>query len=218
MSIVAGRIYSVGSENKAIPGCTVSEEIFGNGETSVVCFCLDGKTNISAESYDYPKLMLLLTGKAEVFNLKGNRRELKADDCIIVPAGVPTGVDALRETIYTEINFGRHTEMNKQLKTGEVFALKDLVPYEDGKIVNMDVVANDKTKFVVMSFDKGTGLGEHAAPGDALIFALDGDGIIGYEGKEYRISAGENFRFSKGGKHYVKANDKFKMALLLTLE
>ena len=99
MSIVAGRIYSVGSENKAIPGCTVSEEIFGNGETSVVCFCLDGKTNISAESYDYPKLMLLLTGKAEVFNLKGNRRELKADDCIIVPAGIPTGVDALRETI-----------------------------------------------------------------------------------------------------------------------
>ena len=162
--------------------------------------------------------MLLLTGKAEVFNLKGNRRELKADDCIIVPAGIPTGVDALRETIYTEINFGRHTEMNKQLKTGEVFAMKDLVPYEDGKIVNMDVVANDKTKFVVMSFDKGTGLGEHAAPGDALIFALDGDGIIGYEGKEYRISAGENFRFSKGGKHYVKANDKFKMALLLTLE
>ena len=176
-------------------------------------------TQLLKENDPVPEtLPLVLTGKAEVFNLKGNRRELKADDCIIVPAGVPTGVDALRETIYTEINFGRHTEMNKQLKTGEVFAMKDLVPYEDGKIVNMDVVANDKTKFVVMSFDKGTGLGEHAAPGDALIFALDGDGIIGYEGKEYRISAGENFRFSKGGKHYVKANDKFKMALLLTLE
>ena len=82
----------------------------------------------------------------------------------------------------------------------------------------MDVVANDKTKFVVMSFDGGPGLSEHAAPGEALIFALDGDGIIGYEGKEYHISAGENFRFAKGGKHYVKANGKFKMALLLTLE
>lgn len=82
----------------------------------------------------------------------------------------------------------------------------------------MDVATSEKTKFVVMSFDEGTGLSEHAAPGDALIFALDGKGIIGYEGKEYSISAGENFRFAKGGKHYVKADGKFKMALLLTLE
>ena len=82
----------------------------------------------------------------------------------------------------------------------------------------MDVVHNDSMKFVVMSFDEGTGLAEHAAPGEALIFALDGEGIIGYEGKEHVIHAGENFHFAKGGRHYVKASDKFKMALLLTLE
>lgn len=57
-----------------------------------------------------------------------------------------------------------------------------------------------------------------AAPGEALIFALDGEGIIGYEGKEHHIRAGENFHFAKGGKHFVKANGRFKMALLLTLE
>ena len=45
-----------------------------------------------------------------------------------------------------------------------------------------------------MAFDAGTGLSEHAAPGEALIFALDGHGIIGYEGKEYPIQAGENFK------------------------
>ena len=69
-----------------------------------------------------------------------------------------------------------------------------------------------------MSFDEGTGLSEHSAPGEALIFALDGNGIIGYEGKEHHIKAGENFKFAKNGKHYVKADGKFKMALLLTLE
>lgn len=42
--------------------------------------------------------------------------------------------------------------------------------------------------------------------------------VIGYEGKEYPIKAGENFHFAKGGMHSVKANGKFKMALLLTLE
>ena len=69
-----------------------------------------------------------------------------------------------------------------------------------------------------MAFDEGTGLSEHAAPGEALIFALDGQGIIGYEGKEHAIKAGENFKFAKNGKHFVRANSKFKMALLLTLE
>ena len=71
---------------------------------------------------------------------------------------------------------------------------------------------------VVMAFDEGTGLTEHAAPGDALVFALEGKGVIGYEGKEHALAAGEQFRFAKNGKHWVKAEGRFKMALLLTLE
>ena len=51
-----------------------------------------------------------------------------------------------------------------------------------------------------------------------MIFALDGEGIIGYEGEEHRIRAGENFHFVKGGLHYVKADQKIKMGLLLTLK
>lgn len=107
--------------------------------------------------------------------------------------------------------------MNQVVKSKEVFALKDLIPYQDGKIVNMDLINDEHLKFVIMSFGEGTALPEHAAPGEALIFALDGNGIIGYEGKEYPIHAGENFKFDKGGAHYVKADEKFKMALLLTL-
>lgn len=56
---------------------------------------------------------------------------------------------------------------------------------------------------------------ELAAPGEALVTALDGEAVIGYEGKEYSIHAGENFKFDKDGRHYVKAAKKFKMALLL---
>lgn len=86
------------------------------------------------------------------------------------------------------------------------------------EFVNMDVVHNDKMKFVLMAFDAGTGLSEHAAPGEALIFALDGEGVIGYEGKDHPIKAGENFHFAKAALHSVKAKTRFKMALLLTLE
>ena len=108
--------------------------------------------------------------------------------------------------------------MNQALKNGEVFKLAELVPYQEGRIVNMDLINDPKMKFVIMAFDEGTGLSEHAAPGEALIFALDGQGIIGYEGQEHHIKAGENFKFAKNGKHFVKAEGKFKMALLLTLE
>lgn len=108
--------------------------------------------------------------------------------------------------------------MNNAIKAGEVFKLAELLPYQEGKIINMDVAHNEKMKFVIMSFDEGTGLAEHAAPGEALIFALDGEGVIGYEGETHPIKAGENFKFAAGGKHWVKANGRFKMALLMTLD
>ena len=42
-----------------------------------------------------------------------------------------------------------------------------------------------------MSFGAGTGLSEHAAPGEALIFALKGKAVINYEGQDFPIKAGE---------------------------
>lgn len=108
--------------------------------------------------------------------------------------------------------------MNQAVKAGEAFKLAQLLPYEKGSIVNMDVASNDAMKFVIMAFDEGTGLTPHRAPGDAIIFALEGKATIGYEGQDYPIEAGENFRFAKNGLHSVTANGQFKMALLLVLK
>lgn len=87
--------------------------------------------------------------------------------------------------------------MNNLVKAGEVMKLKDLIQYEDGSISNLDVASNPSMKFVLMAFDAGTGLTPHRAPGNAIIFALEGKATIGYEGKDYVINAGENFRFEK---------------------
>ena len=108
--------------------------------------------------------------------------------------------------------------MNKMIKSGEIFKLKELIQYEEGSIANLDVVSNDTMKFVLMAFDEGTGLQPHRAPGNAIIFALEGQATIGYEGNDYPLSAGENFRFDKDGLHSVTADGRFKMALLLVLE
>lgn len=108
--------------------------------------------------------------------------------------------------------------MNNIIKSGEVLKLKDLISYEEGSIANLDVVRNDTMKFVLMAFDEGTGLTPHRAPGNAILFALEGKATIGYEGQDFTLSAGESFRFDKNGLHSVTAEGRFKMALLLVLE
>ena len=108
--------------------------------------------------------------------------------------------------------------MNANVKTNEVFALKDLISYEEGSIANMDVASNPSMKYVLMAFDEGTGLTPHRAPGNAILTALEGTAVIGYEGTDYTLNAGESFRFEKNGLHSVTAKGRFKMSLLLVLE
>lgn len=121
-------------------------------------------------------------------------------------------------SVNTEMSVRKESMMNEAIKAGEVFKLRDLISYEEDKIMNMAVVDNDKMKLVVMAFDEGTRLSEHAAPGEAIVFALDGEGVIEYEGQEHLIKTGENFHFAKAALHSVKATKKFKMALIIALD
>lgn len=212
-----GEVFSIAKDNPSVPGCTISKEVHG-GAHPVTYFSLAKDTDISAEIYPYHKLLIVAEGSMEVYGADGFRKRLEAGDGIITLTDTPMGVRTSAGSIYTEMMIRRDQMMNEAVKAGEVFKLAELVPYREGKIVNMDVVHNDKMKFVVMAFDEGTGLSEHAAPGEAIIFALDGEGVIGYEGADHPIKAGENFHFAKGGLHSVKAVKQFKMALLLTLE
>ena len=211
-----GKVFSIGEENPPIPGCTVSKA-FG-GDSGIAYFSLAENTDISAEIYPYHKLLIVAEGSVEVYGNDGFSQMLHAGECIFTWTDVPVGMRTEEGSVYTEVCIEKESTMNEIIKAGEIFKLEDLVPYGEGKIVNMDVVHNDKMKLVIMAFDEGTSLSEHAAPGEAIVFALDGEGVIEYEGKEHVIRAGENFHFAKGGLHAVKATKKFKMALLLTLE
>ena len=211
-----GEVFSIGKENPPIPGCTVSKA-FG-GDKGIIFFSLAKHTDISAEIYPYHKLLIVAEGSVAVYGKDGFSQVVHAGKSILTPTDVPVGMQTTEGSVYTEVSIGKESTMNELVKAGEVFRLEDLVPYAEGKIVNRDVLHNDKMKLVVMAFDEGTSLSEHAAPGEAIVFALDGEGVIEYEGKEHVIRAGENFHFAKGGLHSVKATKKFKMALLLTLE
>ncbi|MGI6212392.1 MAG: cupin domain-containing protein [Anaerovoracaceae bacterium] len=218
----AGSVFRIAEENPWIPGCTLSGEISG-GSAHAAVFSLAPGTQISPENYPEPKLWLLLEGRLRLVGASdpdepAGGRFVEKGELYVVPAGCPVGVRTDAGCVYLELQFREDAVMNEMVKGGSVFKLADLVPYQDGKIVSMDVVDQENAHFALMSFDAGTGLSEHAAPGDALVFALDGEGIISYEGKEYRIKAGENFKFDKNGMHAVRAEGRFKMALLLVSE
>lgn len=207
--------FNIVNDNPAEDGLTISQKIDKRGD--VYSFSLSHGTDISEEYYEKEKLIIVQEGMITLYS-SSLAVTLKSGDAIITRKNSSFGVKAEKNTVYTQIEGRRNIMVNEKINAGEVFALKNLIPYRDNSIVNMDVIHSSTMKFVVMAFDENTALSEHAAPGDAIIFALEGEGIIGYEGKEYRIKEGDNFRFEKNGRHSVKAVTRFKMALLLSLD
>ena len=212
INIKKGQTVSLAHDNAPIAGCTVSQAV-GDDATPITIFALAEGTDISAESYPTPVAHLTLTSGM----VYAGRVAVPQGGMVLTDADCPFGVAATGDCVFIEIGLNDNRDMNPLLKKQEAFRLKDLVPYQEGKVVNMDVLSNDRMKFVVMSFDAGCALREHAAPGDAIVFCLDGEGVIGYEGKQHTLHEGEQFVFEKGGMHSVTANSRFKMALLLTL-
>lgn len=211
-----GKVFSIAKDNAPQVGCTISK-LVSPGETPIFYFSLAENTDIMAEFFPYHKMIIVSAGEMQVTH--GDREiTLQAGDILLTCAEASVGMNTCTGCIYTECEIGKEAEMNDAIKAGEAFKLADLLQYQEGKIVNMDVVHNDKMKFAMMAFDAGQGLSPHSAPGDALVFALDGEATIEYEGTEHIVRAGENFHFAKDGLHSVKANTQFKMALLIALD
>ena len=204
-------------------GFTISRDMKLGDVTKVTLFSIGKDTSISQESYDRTTMYLGAFGKGEmIIGDNAEKMTLLPGHALIVPARTLCGVESDSGMVYTEIILENNAEkeiiMNQNVKANEVFELKNLINYEEGSIANMDVVSNPSMKYVLMAFDEGTGLTPHRAPGNAIVFALEGTATIGYERTDYEISEGECFKFEKNGLHSVTANGKFKMALLLVLE
>lgn len=215
-------IFSIEELRPMRDGFTISRNSKLGVSTKVTYFSLGKDTSISQESYDHLTMYIGAAGSGNItVGEKPERFPLSQDSFLLVPAGELCGMETSEGMVYTEIIFENNIKeitMNSNIKTNEVFMLRDLISYEEGSISNMDVVSTGNMKYVLMAFDEGTGLTPHRAPGNAIVFALEGKATIGYEGSDYEISEGQCFRFEKNGLHSVTANGRFKMALLLVIE
>jgi len=108
--------------------------------------------------------------------------------------------------------------MNEIIKDGEILRLAERVSYQEKGINRAVILENEKMKFVVAAMDGGTRFPTQKTLGTGVLFALEGKAIIGYKGLEFSVNEGESFMFCKGEDHYVRAEQPFKMAVVVQID
>jgi quercetin dioxygenase-like cupin family protein len=91
----------------------------------------------------------------------------------------------------------------------------DLVKYQDGSIVSRTLVDKPAGTVTLFAFAEGQGLSEHTTPYDALVYIVDGEADITISGKPLHLNKGDVTIMPANQPHALKANQKFKMMLVM---
>lgn len=103
----------------------------------------------------------------------------------------------------------------KNIDNSKVLVLKELVKYDENKVVSLTLSQNDAISITVFAFAQGEGLSTHTAPGDALVNVLDGEAEITINGVLHFLKAGECIVMPAGIPHSLEAKKAFKMLLTI---
>ncbi len=106
-------------------------------------------------------------------------------------------------------------KMLKNIPFEEVVDLKSLIAYSDHNVSSKTLVQRKDMSMTLLSFDKGEGLSTHAAPGDAMVIALEGSVKLIIGETEVIVKEGESAVMPANIPHSVDALEKFKMLLIV---
>lgn len=109
--------------------------------------------------------------------------------------------------------------MGEKMKTNKLTAkalvLSGLLKYQDDAVISREIVKKNTGTVTLFAFDKGQGLSEHTAPFDALVYIVDGRAEIKISGKSSIVKKGEMIIMPANKPHALKAEQKFKMLLIM---
>ena len=97
----------------------------------------------------------------------------------------------------------------------EVTSVVNAVEYADGSVVSRTVIDGKAGTVTLFAFDSGEGLSEHTAPFDALVQVLDGSAKISVGGDTHTVSSGEMLLMPADVPHALRAEERFKMLLIM---
>lgn len=104
--------------------------------------------------------------------------------------------------------------MSDELNQGPI-GLKDAVAYAAGSVVSKTLLDKKAGTLTLFSFDAGQSLSEHTAPFDAVVQVLDGEAHLVIGGKDTLVRAGELAVMPADVPHSVRADERFKMLLIM---
>lgn len=105
------------------------------------------------------------------------------------------------------------SELIKNIEKAVPFVITEALTYEKGKVASLTLAQQPGVGITLMAFDKGEGVSTHAAPGDALVVALDGEAEITIADQKYHVRKGESIVLPAAVPHSVKAVTKYMMML-----
>ena len=108
-----------------------------------------------------------------------------------------------------------NTKQSDKDLLAKVADMAGMVEYQDGAVVSRTIMDRPMGTVTLFAFDKGQGLSEHTAPFDALVHILDGEAIVTISGVDNQLKAGEAIIMPANDRHALKAEERFKMMLVM---
>lgn len=103
----------------------------------------------------------------------------------------------------------------KNVEHAVPLCVKELVAYEEGKVVSMTMAQEAGAGMTIFAFDAEEEISTHAAGGDAMAQILEGTAEITIDGQKNIVKEGQLIVMPKGIPHAVKAVTRFKMLLVV---
>lgn len=101
---------------------------------------------------------------------------------------------------------------------GQVIGMAGFVDYAGGSVVSKTLLDKKAGTLTLFSFDQGQGLSEHTSPYDATVLVVDGEATLVIGGKPVVAKTGELVIMPAGVPHSVRAEQRFKMLLIMIRE
>ena len=212
-NISKGKIFTLEELIPIKENQTISRKLVDLYDLHILLMSLDQNTSISPEFYAEERIYLVLKGE-----INFNNEKLINNELLFFKRNKLFDIQASRKSIFLEIAIKLEEEEMKNIDKGKKINLVEYLDYVDGAITNIDFVANDALRVVLMAFDAGEGLKPHKAPGDALVLALEGEAKLLVGDKEVDIKSGEQIVFPANVIHNVTAITRFKMLLILSVD
>ena len=208
------KIYNLNADTKVVAKSVVSKRIFDCENAHVDVFAFDTGEELDHEMLFCDSLAWVVEGGASLHYGEKQMR-LGDEQACLIEKKVWRKLVFNEPTKYVSIDF-KEDLMIDHLPKAAIFSLVDAVEYEEGKIVSKTLVKNESGSMSLLSFSKDQQLSTHAAPGDALLVALDGEMKLTIGDEHFDIKKGDTIVLPGKIPHGLKIPEKFKMLLIVT--